>query len=253
VRAVRKLSVLVLVMLVAPMAWAKVWTTVYRCDEKTPLAVVDSNGPIVYRDIMVGTRLAIVVSSDTAEYWLGGLLLAWEDEELGELTGRGNPTPPATINYKDSCLAAAGRDALVSRYYGPRGVGLNLRSSPVHGYGLTAGDWFIVDYRAERVGTCHIGLYNYSVSFDAPIQMLSLTQVPTRDFNGDGIVNFEDLGLLGHHWGSQVDPNSPEGGLDLNADRRIDAEDLTLFSEYWLEKTDCTPSAADPNKTASTR
>jgi hypothetical protein len=83
-----------------------------------------------------------------------------------------------------------------------------------------------------------------------PIQTLSFTHVPSRDFNGDTIVNFQDLALLASHWGSKADPNSPDAAFDLNADRRIDLGDLALFSEYWLERTDCSKAATNPNKPA---
>jgi len=60
---------LCLAIALAPAALAKVWTTVYGCDGVTPLEAVDPNHPTVYRDIMVGTRLVLVVSSDQDEYW----------------------------------------------------------------------------------------------------------------------------------------------------------------------------------------
>ena len=105
----RRLAVLCLAVALAPAAWAKVWTTVYRCDGVTPLAAVDPNHPTVYRDIMVGTKLVLVVSSDQDGYWRGSLLLSQEEAQYGELSGRGYVKIPS--NYEDSCLASAGYTA----------------------------------------------------------------------------------------------------------------------------------------------
>jgi hypothetical protein len=58
------------------------------------------------------------------------------------------------------------------------------------------GDWFVIDYYAEQVGACDVGLYNLSVGYSVPIETLAFTQVPSRDFNGDTVVNFKDLALL---------------------------------------------------------
>jgi hypothetical protein len=75
---IKTLFVLALVVAFAPRTWAKVWATAYRCDETTPLDAVDPNHPAICRDIMVGTRLVIVVKSDSSGIfgdhllWSGG-------------------------------------------------------------------------------------------------------------------------------------------------------------------------------------
>jgi len=244
---------LAVIVAVAPLARANVWTTVYRCDETTPLAVVDPNRPGVYRDIMVGTRLVIVVSSDTGEYWGGQLRLSWDDAQYAALTGRGPTIVPDTVrpNYRDSCLEAAGEGAISWDYSSARGVGLEFVTSAYAP--VVPGDWFLLDYRAEQVGSCELGLYNPAASYDVPIETLSFTHVPSRDFDGDTIVNFEDLALVAGHWRATVDPdpNSPEAVFDLNSDSRVDADDLALFSEYWLERTDCIDAVVDPNNSSS--
>ncbi len=250
----RAIFALAVIAIVAPLTGANVWTTVYRCDETTPLGVVDPDRPGVYRDIMVGTRLAIVLSSDTAGYWLGHLRLSWDDAEDAKLSGRGYTTgpPDAPIpNYMDSCLEAAGERACARDFSGPEGVGLEFVTSAYPH--VVPGDWFIFDYGAEQVGSCDVGLYDLFVSLNAPIETLSFTHVPSRDFDGDTIVNFEDLALLAGHWRATVgqDPNSPEAVFDLNSDSRVDADDLALFSEYWLERTDCNDAVLDPNNSSS--
>ncbi len=245
----RTLFVLVIAVAVAPMA--KVWTTVYRCDETTPLAAVDPNHPTVYRDIMVGTRLVILVSSDEGGYWVGRLQSSWEDARYAALTGRGYVTTwPGTSakrpNYKDSLLPSAGKQPRAYPYAGPFGIGLEFTSD----YAAVPGDWFIFDYQARQVGSCKLGLYDLYASYDVPFETLSFTHVPSRDFNGDTVVNFQDFALLASRCGAAVepDPNSPDTPFDLDPNGRIDLGDIASFSEYWLERTDCQGPATDPNQ-----
>ncbi len=113
----KKLLVLIFAAAMAPAAAAKVWVTVYQHDGKTPLAAVDADHPNVFRDIMVGTRLVLVVRSDSNEDWLGSLRLSWEDANDARLSGRGlTPPPPGPFKrstYRDSALNAAGTNAYV--------------------------------------------------------------------------------------------------------------------------------------------
>lgn len=231
----KKLAVLCLAVALAPAALAKVWTTVYRCDGVTPLEAVDPNQPTVYRDIMVGTRLVLVVSSDQGEYWFGSLRLSWDDAPCAQVSGRGYIKPPA--NYRDSCLVSAGKTARAIPFNNFWGIGIEFHTSP--SWPVLPGDWFVIDYYAEQVGACDVGLYNLSVSYSVPIETLAFTHVPSRDFSGDMVVDFKDFALVASHWGQKVDPNGLDTAFDLNSDGRIDLGDLALFGEYWLERTDC--------------
>lgn len=219
----------------APATLAKVWTTVYRCDGVTPLEAVDPNHPTVYRDIMVGTRLVLVVSSDKGEYWWGRLLLSQEDAQYGELSGRGYVKTPA--NYRDSCLASAGKTARAIPANNFWGVGIEFHTSV--SLPVLAGDWFVIDYYAEQAGTCRLGLYDSSVGPEVQIETLAFTHVPSQDFNADTVVNFKDFALLASHWNSKADPNGLGAAFDLNSDGHSNLGELALFSEYWLERTDC--------------
>jgi hypothetical protein len=241
--AMKKLAVLAVAAALTSAAGAKVWTSVYRCDGTTPLASVDPNHPNVYRDIMAGTRLVIVVSSDAKGAWFGGLLLSWDDSVYGELVGIGYNQK--TRNYDGSCLAAAGPTAFTRIFQiPPKKIGLQFNTQG----GSVPGDWFVVDYRAEQVGPCDVGLYDLSASANVPIETVHFTHVPSRDFNGDGIVDFKDFALLSSRWhsGAAPDPNRADAAFDLNSDGHLDIGDLALFSEYWLERTECKPTA-DPN------
>lgn len=251
----RTVFALVVIVAFVPLTAANVWTTVYRCDEMTPLAAVDPNHPGVYRDIMVGTRLVIVVSSDTDGDWLGHLRLSWEDAQYAALGGRGPTEVPEVdiLRYTDSCLEAAGDTASVWDFSGPEGIGLEFATSPDWGvpnhHPAVPGDWFIFDYLADQVGSCDVGLYGLFVDLYSPIEISSFTHVASRDFDGDTVVNFEDLALFARHWraGVGADPSSRETLFDLNSDTHVGAADLALFSEYWLERTDCGDAATDPN------
>ena len=131
--AMKKFFVLVLAVALTSVAAAKVWVTVYQYDGKTPLAAVDANQPDVYREIMVGTRLTLVISSDTADKWGGNLELSRDDAPYGTLSGRGFtyvfPRPDHKIKiptYKDSCLDAAGTKATVMDCMDDYSIGLNF-------------------------------------------------------------------------------------------------------------------------------
>ncbi|MCJ7729293.1 MAG: hypothetical protein MUO27_05395, partial [Sedimentisphaerales bacterium] len=76
---IRNLQVLVLTALmhsvVVGAVKENISTRVYFRDSNTPLELADPNVPWVYRDIMVGTRLTIIVDSNASGSWSGGLLI----------------------------------------------------------------------------------------------------------------------------------------------------------------------------------
>jgi hypothetical protein len=237
-------------------ALGDVFVDVRHYDGTTPLALADPNSPNMYRNIMVGTKLGLLVSSDTPGYWTGGLLIAEDDWERGTLDGRGYDPSSETFNYRGSCLDAVGEKAVAAFVQWPVTIGPDTVN--YIGFDLishresVAGEWFVLDYYAERVGRCDVGLYDYSVGVDAPpTQSLSFNHVRSRDFNGDKIVNFMDLATLARSWQPTADPvGDSDLPCDINADRRVDMSDIELFAEYWLERTDCNDPTAEPNTPA---
>lgn len=246
------------VALFATVTWAKVWPVVYCYDEKTLLEVVDANDPIVYRDIMVGTRLTIIIRSDQTAYFCGCLVMSWDDIVYGDMVARG--THDKFWNWADSCLYDSGSDSRTWRMDDSYNHGFQFISTEFGGdprfRDAVPGDWFIVDYHALQAGSCTIDFHdNTNVPVDTyfyslvPMATLSFHHVPTRDFNADRVVDLRDFAMLASRWQSSLDadPNSPVVAMDLDASRRIDVNDLTLFSDFWLERTDA-PKAADPNQ-----
>jgi hypothetical protein len=244
----RTFLVLAAVVVLAPFAAAKVRTRVYRCDEATPLAPVDAAHPAVYRDIMVGTHLVIVVSSDTGgEIWSGGLRLSGDDANNATLSGRGYD--PVSFSYLDTPLPSAGRWAAAWASPSTEAFDIVFNNSR----DAVAGDWFICDYRAERAGSATVKVYDYAADIEVLVETLFFTHVASRDFNRDGLVNFEDFALLAKHWRAPVAPDADSGetGFDLATNRRIDIDDLSLFTQYWLERTDCNEPSADSQNSPS--
>jgi hypothetical protein len=198
----------------------------------TPLELADPCIPLVYRPIMVGTHLTIIVSSDTGGYyWGGGMYISDPYRDSGIQIGRDkNQT---TLDWEGSHLEAAGPGATVSDQQDSSMSGFELGSDdkPI------SGDWFIIDYNATNVGECNVEFYDYAISGD-PIYNLSLTHVSSRDFDNDGIVNFADFAVFGLNW-RRTDCSEPQNcsGTDLDADGHVDISDLMQFAEYWLEKT----------------
>ena len=263
----RTLFVLATLACLATATWANVWTTVYRHDEKTPLATIDPNHPTEYRPIMTGTHLTVVVSSDQGGYWWGSLMLPWEDVGRAILTGRG--FTPLPLGYPGSCLEAAGDDAEAYPLMGMPELGVEFFSdydTPLlYGVPSTPGDWFIFDYYAEGIGTCRIELQDLDYyarqmgpdgvefhelleSFDMPLQVQSFTHVLSRDFNDDKTVDWQDFAVLASQWRSASDPNTPSTTPDLDMDGGVNISDLTLFTDFWLERTDAPEAVTDPNE-----
>lgn len=220
--------IFILMLAVTPALYAQVSTRVCLADGSTPLELADPCIPFVYRPIMVGTHLTIIINSDADGYWDGGELSLWDaNQNYGALPGA-------------SQLPAAGETALVWPFQE------NEQEHDANGFrfmgdeNASAGDWFIVDYIATDVGFCSVVFYDWFVDWDNPLYEISFTHVRTRDFNDDGIVDFKDFALLGSNW-RRTDCSEPDNcsGTDLDADPDgfVGVTDLKLFAEYWLEKT----------------
>jgi hypothetical protein len=85
---VKKLIFLILLLIAAPAAHTEVFTQVYLADGNTPLELADPCIPFVYRPIMVGTRLTIIIDSNTGDYWNGALTIWDANQNYGRLYGR---------------------------------------------------------------------------------------------------------------------------------------------------------------------
>ncbi len=216
-------------------AAGEVSTRVCLADGDTLLLPVDPNFPHVYPDIMVGTKLTIIVDSNIAEYWSGDLAVADANMDYGLLSGRDyNDT---THDWEGSRFPAAGVEARVWDWEEDPGIdGFTLNTGFT---GREVGDWFIIDYTATNVGTCNVGFYNHNISSDKPIYYLVFSHVRTRDFNNDTKVDFADFAMLASYWQETNcgDLNDCEG-TDLDTDRNVDLHDLRMFADYWLEKTE---------------
>jgi len=240
----RKLLFLVspLILGMASLAIGEVSTRVRLAKTKTPIEPNEVNLPIIkYPDIMVGTKLSIIVSSDVNEYWGDGFgndggSLAFEEEywDYGVLLAR--DCNESTPDYEGSHFPAAGNEAIVWDWEELGIDGFDLYTGST---GIESGDWFIIDYNATSVGICKVGFYDHTISWYDPNYYLMFSHVRTRDFNNDTKVNFVDYAILASHW--QVtdcdEPNWCEGA-DLDTDGQVDANDLTLFCKFWLEKTE---------------
>lgn len=229
----KKLLALILILGVVPTAAAQVTLEVYEADGETPFDCND--------DIMVGTELTLVISSDSNDYWSGGLFIAGQDRALGTLAGRGlAPNDPNARDYTDSHCEDAGDFAIVTGWQDSSIWGFDLYTFyPVDGNSVDsntlAGDWFIIDYKADEVGDCNVGFYDYSISWDDPNYFLGFSHSPTRDLSADEKVNLIDYSIFASQWDANGcnDPSWCDGA-DLDRDGNVDCNDLGLFVEYWL-------------------
>ncbi len=230
----KKLLVLLMLVLgVVLTTAAQVTLEVYEADGETPFDCND--------DIMVGTELTLIISSDSNDYWSGGLFIEGQDRALGTLAGRGlDPNDPNARDYTDSHCENAGDFAIATGWQDSLIWGFDLFTFyPVDGNSVdsntVAGDWFIIDYQADEVGDCNVGFYDYSISWDDPNYFLTFSHSPTRDLNSDEKVNFIDFAVFASQWDAN-DCNDPNwcDGADLDRDGNVDYNDLGLFVEYWL-------------------
>lgn len=220
----KRLILLVLFLGMASVASGEVSTRVCLADGNTPFPPIDPNFPHVYPDIMVGTKLTIIIDSNVAEDWSGGLFIPDEDKDYGILWGA-------------ICLPAAGDGA----------DALPWDDEYIHGFdlytgfsGIQAGDWFVIDYLATSIGDCNVGFYDYGGpgGMDYPEYDLVFSHV-IPDIIKDGKIDFADFALFASYW--QVtdcqDWNLCEGA-DLDTDGDVDYNDLRLFVGCWLERTE---------------
>ena len=225
------LTILALLIGMSSVAMGEVSTRVYLADGNTPLELADPNIPFVYRDIKVETKLTIIVDSNVAEQWDGGLFIAGTDRDYGVLSARDyNNT---TLDWEGSRFEAASDRARVYDWQGDVKSGFVL-------YGhrsATVGDWFIIDYTAISVGDCDVLFYDYAINLTEPIYHLTFSHFRTRDFNNDAKVDFADFAVLASHW-QEIGCSDPSWceGTDLDTDGNVDCDDLMLFADYWLNK-----------------
>jgi hypothetical protein len=206
----------------------------------TKVCEADGNTPFDGRDIMVGTKLTIIVWSDVDEYWGdeegddgGGLAIKEAYWDRGVLSAR---EPVIDGNWVGSYFPAAGNEAGVWDWEESGIDGFNLYTGST---GIEAGNWFIIDYTALDINDCNVGFYDHRISWDDPNYDLVFFHVRTRDFNNDTEVDFRDYVILASHW-LEADCDDPGWcqGADLDIDGNVDFDDLMLFCEYWLEKTE---------------
>ena len=200
----------------------------------TRVCLADGNTPLEYQEVMVGTKLTIIVDSNAAEYWDGDLALMGEDVNRAVLSARG---PEMFGDWSGSHLETAGFSAAVYDWVNLEIQGFDLYTDFLGG---EVGDWFIIGYTATAIGDCNVAFFDgidYAPPYE-PTYYIEFTHVRTRDFDGSTGVDFGDFAMLGSYWHqSCTDPNWCEG-TDLDLSGIVDINDLMLFTDYWLEKTE---------------
>jgi hypothetical protein len=211
----------------------------------TMLRVCESDGvtPFDDREIMVGTRLTFIVSSDSEGYWSGGLFLLGQNRVLGLLSAR--DADPNSRDWTGSHYPAAGDLATVSKWNDSYIWGFDMYTDDSNSI---SGDWFIFDYEAIGAGEPNVAFYEYDVSWDDPNYFVNLVQSPTRDFNDDGTVNLLDYSELSFNWLAEDCNNSNWcDKTDITMDGYVDIDDMALFADYWLWDTSHVgPYGAEP-------
>jgi len=190
----------------------------------------DEQTPFDFRKIMVGQKLSLIVSVDPNEYWSGGFFIEGNERTVGRLEAR--DSDPNTRDFELSHYPAAGDYADVWDWKDSLRWGFDLYSSDSN---CVSGDWFILDYIAEKPGQCRVEFYDYNTSWTEPKIIFSFEHAPSCDFNQDGVVNFSDFSQIAKYW--LVDDCNDVNdcvAVDLDFDLIVDHNDLAIFSEFWL-------------------
>lgn len=218
------------------------------------LQVCDPNTlePLDLTEVMIGTDVSVVVSSDANDLWGGGLFIEGQARAVGQLTARdGDPNTPA---FSGSCLTAAGEDAYIYQWKDSNLWGFDCYTDV---FERTSGSWFVLDYTALEAGTCTVGFYDHDVSWTAADPNLSIDFLNTasRDLNDDEVVNLLDFSLFAADWDKQSDPNDPNlmRASDFSKNGHVGLEDVVMFADFWLWGVDGwkpaeeVVSASEPN------
>ena len=243
----RKVLWFVFLAVIPEIAIGEVSTKVYLRDSNELLVPAEVNIAeqyIDYGQIMVGTELAIVIGSNEANYWSGKLLIEEDFRNYGVLYGRGD-------FYYESCLEAAGPFAYIDPIIPPY---WEEEDKDVQGFNLytdfypdvNIGDWFVIDYNAVDYNSVNthdgkVSLYwqddtQWPILYGL-IHNLRFNHVPTRDFNADWQVDFEDFSVLADYWYDSNCAGPDCQNADLDDSGLVDVNDLVLFTDFWLEKT----------------
>ncbi len=187
------------------------------------VCLADGNTPLLYNEVMVGTKLTLIVSSDTIvtnDYYYD-MVIERPDWDRGVLD-------------EGSLLAAAHPDAFICFLHDDDAGQDGFEYS---GLG-NIGDWFLVDYNALQEGNCTVKLYENYFDNPVPIHESTFVHVPTRDFDNSKIVDFVDFTTFASYWQEQNCQGDCEKVNFHNTDSKIDIDDLVMFCDYWLEETE---------------
>lgn len=187
---------------------------------------------LTHRDIMVGQEYPLLVYADANDLWSGGLFIADAFRSRGSLHARDKD--PNSRDWTGSHLDAAGLDARVIEWNDSSMSGFDFYNDVTK---RRPGHWFIVDYRADKPGTCRVDFFQHHLSWTVPDpnHAVVFENLANRDLDRNEVVNFQDFGLFSHQWLAQ-DCAEPSWcyGADIDQDGQVGIEDVVLFAEYWL-------------------
>jgi hypothetical protein len=190
--------------------------------------------PLWTQEVMLGSPVSLVVHSDANDLWSGGLFIPDACRMTGRLSCRNLLNDPNSVFGQASCMEAAGQQAFVLKWDDSWMSGFDLYTGECK---RSPGNWFVLDYTPQTEGICTVQFYDHDVSWTTadPNMTLSIINTPTRDWNNDGLVNFEDYAVLAASWMADDcdDPNWC-GGADLDRSGSVDLTDVIMFADFWL-------------------
>ena len=175
-----------------------------RATKNDPWGEPTNLGPVVNSSACEGVAF---LSSD-------GLMLFFSED-----TGTGDPIRPGGYGNLDMWVTR--RASLSDLWCTPVNLGPIVNTSSLDGAPRISPDGSTLYFCSERPG----GLGgNWGDAYQAPV-------LPIVDFNGDEIVDLDDLLVMIENWGT--DNSLCDIGPMPWGDSVVDIEDLIVFMEYW--------------------
>lgn len=184
-------------------------------------------------EVMVGSRISLVVNSDANDFWSGGLFIEGQDRAIGRLQAKDKD--PNSRDWSGSHFGSSGEGAYVIGWKDSMMWGFDLYPD---NFERESGNWFVIDYYAQDEGSCNVGFYDHSYSWTIPDPNVSLTflNTPTRDLHSDGFVNYADFVVFSSYWQAEncADPNNSCYQADFSRNGSVGLEDVVMFADFWL-------------------
>jgi hypothetical protein len=208
-------------------------TTAYAGGNAGFSVVASGSEPLHYQwkknDANVGTDNSTLMLTDVQISDNGARIYCDISNNCGSVTS--NAAILTILPAQFTITASAGLNGMVE----PNGVfdideGSDVNFTAEPNFRYTVDSWYL-DSNSVQAGGAAYTLHNVQSSHSVYVTFRTISW---SDFNGDGIVNFEDFAILASNWLSNCSEPDWCEGSDIDRNGLADIYDLMRFSEDWL-------------------